>query len=306
MNLFGRLLQTVKTALLPPTLFLCFSGPDVLAEGVRFGVVADVQYCDCANAPEHNRYYAETMGRLSAAKDAFNQHELDFVISLGDIIDREWRSFDVILPVFDAIDAATYHVLGNHDFQVEDPKKHQVPERLGMPGRYYHFVYRDWRFLVLDANDLSVQAHPPGSDRYAQSDAVYQRLASEQQEQARKWNGGIGTEQQLWLTAQLEAATRDSQSVVVFSHMPLVPLNLNTLWNYQEILALLERYDCVKAYFSGHYHDGNYQRTGGVHHVTFKAMLDTPEQSAFAIVVLSENEIAIHGYGREDSRILQY
>ena len=108
------------------------------------------------------------------------------------------------------------------------------------------------------------------------------------------------------MTDQLEAATGGHQNVIVFSHMPLVPLNRNTLWNYEDILALLERYDCVKAYFCGHYHDGHYERQGGVHHVIFKAMLDTPDDGAFAIVELSENEIAIHGYGREVSRILEY
>lgn len=296
----------MNTNILFLAVVLFLYGLDVKAQDVRFGVVADVQYCDCDNAPTYNRYFAETKGRLSQAKDTFNQHNLDFVINLGDIIDREWRSFDSILPVFDSIQATKYHVLGNHDFFVEDPKKHKVPQRLGMPGRYYHFVYQNWRFIVLDANDMSLQAYPVASAEYIQSDTLYQRLKSLEQEQAREWNGAIGKEQQQWLIHQLEAATMEHQHVIIFSHIPLVPLNMNTLWNYQDILPILERYNCVKAYFSGHYHAGNYVLKDRVHHLTFKAILDTPDYNAFSIVEVTENTIKIHGYGREDSRTLEY
>ena len=37
------------------------------------------------------------MGRLTEAVSDFNRRDLDFCANLGDAIDRDWTSFDVIL-----------------------------------------------------------------------------------------------------------------------------------------------------------------------------------------------------------------
>ncbi|MFP4288739.1 MAG: metallophosphoesterase [Bacteroidales bacterium] len=275
-------------------------------QSVRFGVVADVQFCDCENAPRYNRYFAETSQRLVEAKDTFNQHNLSFVVNLGDMIDKDWQSFDMILPVFDAIQTEKYHVLGNHDFSVENKYKHKVPERLGMPARYYHFVKEDWRFIILDANDLSVKAHPPGTQAFHTSDSVLQALQKSELMHAKEWNGGIGKKQMKWLHQQLKSAEEDQQQVIVFSHMPVTPLNMNTLWNYKELMSVLETSNVVKAYFCGHYHEGNYEHNNGIHYLNFKGMLDTPDQNAFSIVELKDNKMIITGFGREKSVVLDF
>ncbi len=274
------------------------------SQSLKFGVVADVQYCDCENAPRYNRYFAESIYRLREAKDTFNQNNLNFVVSLGDMIDKDWQSFDRILPVFDSIQTEKYHVLGNHDFSVEDEDKPKVPKRLGMPSRYYHFVKEDWRFIVLDANDLSVKAHPKGTKTYLTSDSLLKSMQKQELTHAKEWNGGIGKKQMQWLRQQLKTAAMEDQKVIVFSHMPVTPLNLNTLWNYDEVMEVLEGSHVVKAYFCGHYHEGNYELKNGVHYLNFKGILDTPDQNAFSIVELTENKIIINGFGREENIVL--
>ena len=73
------------------------------------------------------------------------------------------------------IEGPKYHVLGNHDFPVTTD---QVVDILGMPNQYYDFKYKNWRFVVLDTNDLSLYANPVGSEKYQQAQAMYNSLKS--------------------------------------------------------------------------------------------------------------------------------
>ena len=115
----------------------------------RFGVVADPQY---ARLPmTMNRYYAQSLGKLGAAVDHFNAGpDLQFVVSLGDAIDRNWESFDDILPVYERLNAPVRFVMGNHDFLVGDDKVEAVPARLGLERAYYDFAVAGFRFVVVD------------------------------------------------------------------------------------------------------------------------------------------------------------
>jgi hypothetical protein len=276
------------------------------AQTLHIGMIADTQYCDCENAPRYNRYFAETKERLKTAIDTFNSNDLSFLINLGDIIDKDWESFDDILPVFESAIAEKYHVLGNHEFYLEDSLKEKVPARLGMQHLHYSFIKHNWRFIVLNTLDLSLQAHPKGSPKFEKSDSLFQKTLSMNLPQAKVWNGGIGNGQKLWLQNQLNEATAKNQQVIIFSHIPLWPLNMNTLWNNEEILSILESYDCVKAYFAGHYHEGNYELKNGIHHLTLKGMLDTPDQNAFSIIEVTDNQIIVNGYGREQNLTLSF
>ena len=54
---------------------------------VRFGAIADPQYAPAA--PRGTRYYANSLWKLSEAIEKLNGENLDFVVTLGDIIDRD-------------------------------------------------------------------------------------------------------------------------------------------------------------------------------------------------------------------------
>jgi len=131
----------------------------------RFGVIADPQYADLAPNLTLNRYPANSLDKLRAAVEEFNRHDLAFVVTLGDIIDREWKSFDAVLPVYQALRHRKHFLLGNHDFAVAPQHLGTVPARVGMPSPYYDFSLSGYRFIALDGNEISVFAPPEGDPR---------------------------------------------------------------------------------------------------------------------------------------------
>lgn len=265
--------------------------------GFAFGVIADCQYCDIQS--KGLRRYALSEHKLAGCVEAFNQMDLEYVVHLGDFIDRDFESFDVVGPIFDRLTASKYHVLGNHDFSVADPLKKEVPAKLGMPAKYYDFEVDGWRHIILDGNDVSFHAYPEGSKEAQQAAAYYQqnKITSP------KWNGAIGPEQLVWLRSVLQKAQQARENVLLFCHFPVYPRNSHNLWNDQQVLALLEEFSCVKAYMNGHNHHGGYAEKRGVHYLTFKGMVDT-EKTSYAVVRLSDERIDVTGYGREKNRSL--
>src|SRR5262245_30595709 len=99
---------------------------------LRFGVVADSQYADRPPHVGMNRHYARSLAKLSEAIEVFNREELSFVITLGDIIDRDFESFDDILPVYDSLKHENFFLLGNHDFSVAADRLADVAARVGL------------------------------------------------------------------------------------------------------------------------------------------------------------------------------
>ncbi|HEY0315586.1 MAG TPA: metallophosphoesterase [Sphingomonas sp.] len=102
------------------------------------GAIADCQYAAEPDAPP--RLYHTAPGKLAAAVADFNRQRLAFVVHLGDFVDRDWQSFDALLPITARLRHPWHFVLGNHDFAVDDGQKAHVPAKLGMPARYYSFV----------------------------------------------------------------------------------------------------------------------------------------------------------------------
>ena len=59
---------------------------------IQLGVFADCQYCDCETAG--NRHYRNSPAKLTDCIAEFNQNKnLEFVVGLGDLIDRDFTSF---------------------------------------------------------------------------------------------------------------------------------------------------------------------------------------------------------------------
>ena len=205
-----------------------------------FGAIADCQYCE---APDRGkRKYSASKEKLHQCVEHFNKEDLSFVIHLGDFIDRNFSSFDEILPIYNSLHAPGYHVLGNHDFEVADEYKELVPKKLGMPSKYYDFKIKNWRFICLDGNDLSFIAYPKGSQRYQESEKYYR----EKKIRSPKWNGGVGAEQLNWLRKTLERAEDSEEKVALFCHFPVYPPDPHNLWNAKEVIALLEEFSCVR------------------------------------------------------------
>ncbi|CAN7628711.1 metallophosphoesterase [Rhizobium sp. LjRoot30] len=270
----------------------------------RFGVLADPQY---AAIPPHvgmNRYYANSLEKLSAAIDVFNGEELAFVVTLGDIIDRSFRSFDDILPVYDRLKAPSRLLLGNHDFSVSAERLESVVGRLGLEDSYYDFKVGSFRFIALNGNEVSLFAPGEGDAHRALAASHLAVLKAEGAANAQTWNGALSDTQFAWLEVTLRAAKAAGETVIILNHYPVYPPNEHNLWDFARVLELIEAYDNVPAYFCGHNHAGNFGEHGGCAFVTFKGMVDTPDENTFAIVDVYEDRLEIRGFGREESRTL--
>jgi predicted phosphodiesterase len=258
------------------------------------GAIADCQYAEEPDAPP--RLYRTAPGKLAAAIADFNRQKLAFVVHLGDIIDKDWQSFDTLLPIARTSRHPVHFVLGNHDFAVDDAHKPQVPARLGMPARYYDFEQSGWMFLVTDGNGLSSYAWPEGSAEQAHSMAVHAARYPDKP----LWDGGIDEAQMRWIDARLGEADRRGLKVMIFDHFPLYPDNPHDLWNAADVIAMLERHPSVKLWLDGHNHEGNYGVRSGIHYLNLKGMLDT-EETAYARLDIFADHIVVHGTGRQKS-----
>lgn len=265
----------------------------------EFGLIADVQY---SNYDSNGvRFYRNSVNKLTDAVETLNQNNLAFTVQLGDIIDKDISSFSTILPIYNKLESPKYHVLGNHDFPVTTD---EVTKILGMPNQYYDFKYKDWRFVVLDTNDISLYANAKGSDKYQQAQVMYNSLVESGAINAQTWNGGISSEQLTWLHGVLSDSAKKNEKVIVFSHMPVYPENMHNVWNSDALIHEFESAGNVVAYFNGHNHAGNYGVKNGIYYVNFQGMVDTPDTNAYSIVRVFKDRLEIDGYGREPDRVL--
>jgi 3',5'-cyclic AMP phosphodiesterase CpdA len=225
---------------------------------------------------------------------------------LGDLIDKDFASFDAVVPVYDKLEAKRYHVLGNHDYSVVDEKKRDVTKRLGLERGYYHYVHEGWRFIVLDGNEVSVFATTEGSPEREQATKMQENLKATGAVNAVDYNGGLGQQQLAWLKSQLDDAVKSGEKVVVFCHYPTYPLGKHSLWNSPDVIDLLSACPNVVAYMCGHNHAGDYGDKGGVHYLTLRGMVDTEDQTAYAVAEVYEDRIEIRGSGRERDRTLRF
>ncbi len=262
-----------------------------------FGAIADCQYCQVKS--KSIRKYSLSKKKLEECIAKFNRMNLEYVVHLGDFIDRGYENFDILLPIFNRLNCPKYHVLGNHDYSVADHLKKEVPAKLGMPANYYSYKVKGWRYVVLDGNDVSFHAYPKGSSE-AKEAAVYYKA---NKVTSPRWNGALGSEQIAWLKRTLDNAEKEAENTIIFCHFPVYPKDIHNLWNAEEVVALLEKYSCVKAYINGHNHHGNYGVKNGIHYLTLKGMVDTNDNSYARISVDSE-KIVVKGYGREEDRTL--
>ena len=268
------------------------------------GLVADAQYADVPD--KGTRFYRASIGKLGAAVEHFNRTDLAFCVHLGDLIDREWRSFDEITRPLSASRHRWHQLLGNHDFDVLDTEKPRVPERLGMKWRYGAFDHGGLRFVVLDTNDVSTYAHPAGAPERAAAERELARLQAAKVRQAKPWNGGVGVEQLAWFDRELTAARKNGQRVIVFAHHPVWPDNDHNVWNAPEVLTVLDRHPHVVAWLNGHNHAGAFGERNGVSFVTLKGMVETAATTAYAITRFLPDRLILEGQGREPSRELKF
>lgn len=169
-------------------------------------------------------------GIFESAIDKLNLIQPEFVLCVGDLIqgytedeaelERQWDEFDSFV---NRLQMPFFYVPGNHD--ISNPAMvEKWRQRRGRP--YYHFVYRDVLFLILDTED------PPSASISAEQVAYFREVLGK---------GG----QYRW--------------ILLFMHQPLWLAEEKTGFNDIEALLVGRPYTV----FAGHHHTyGKYLRYG--------------------------------------------
>jgi hypothetical protein len=76
-----------------------------------FGIISDAQYCDCD--PAGTRYYRSSLLKLEEAVRSFRIDSPQFVVDLGDLIEKDLKSYKPVFRILDTAGFKIYH-LGNY------------------------------------------------------------------------------------------------------------------------------------------------------------------------------------------------
>ena len=290
--------QAIVTAVAPTILRAASSN------GFEIGLVADAQYADVP--AKGTRFYRESIGKLGAAVEHFNGRDLAFCVHLGDLIDREWKSFDDITKPLGRSRQRWHQLLGNHDFDVLDQHKADVPKRLGMTWRYGSFDHAGFRFAVLDTNDVSTYAHAVGKPERTEAERELARLEQAKVRQAKPWTGGVSSRQLAWLERTCAEARQSGMKVIILAHHPVFPESEHLVWNSGDVLSLVDRQPNIVAWINGHNHAGAYGERNGVPYLTMHGMVETSDTTAFATARVLADRIVLAGHGRELAREMKF
>jgi manganese-dependent ADP-ribose/CDP-alcohol diphosphatase len=273
----------------------------------RFGVIADIQYCDIEDgynyARTQKRHYRGSLEMISAATTYWRERNVKFVCQMGDIIDGQCRSSNkgpggstsetalasVLAALREAGNGVDFvHLIGNHELY--NFNRDDLDSRLGtrspVTGKEYHVVRPcdGWRLVVLDPyHDAVIGAEPlpAGDGRWERAfDLLKQRNKNIQDPEALKggnwfkdlakedknfvpFNGGLGEVQRAWLDKELADADACGDRVVLLTHVALHPSacdGTTMVWDYEQVLQMLDEHECVGAVLSGHDHSGGYHQ----------------------------------------------
>ena len=260
-----------------------------------FGIFADAH---CARDRRYgNRYCDVSFSKLERCMSAFRKADVEFIVSLGDIINGEHgpdaarldrgnlRSVSRIVrqpgvPVF--------HVLGNHDLES---------------------LTRTEALAELQASSRETShSLPVGRGRAIFLDTNYRADGTEYSRGNFEWTDSCLPEAQLhWLARELEQ--NDGAPVFVFAHQNIDPRpwqgpgDRHVIANDRAVRAVLESSKRRIVVIQGHYHKGYYQQANGIEYVTLRAICEGPDatdDNAFAVVrVRDDGSVSIEGFGAQ-------
>lgn len=295
-----------------------------------FGVISDVQYADIPDGRSFigiPRYYRHSILVLQRAVQKWNNHKkLKFVVNFGDIIDgfcpkdQSLNAIKKVINEFEIFNGHVYHMIGNHCLY-NLPRNKLLP-LLNIPSPDHHAYYDfspipEYRFIVLDGYDISAIGWPRDHPKTVKAINFLREKNPNSQKNSPEglvdlerrflmFNGAIGKEQLEWLDNTLQDATASKQKVVVCCHLPLDPGATSKealLWNYDEVMAVIHRYNSVKVCLAGHDHKGGHSvDSHGVHHRVLEAALECPPGTdAFGYVDVYDDRLSLIGTDRMEN-----
>jgi predicted phosphodiesterase len=269
-------------------------------KAVRFGLVTDPHYAD--RAPANNRYYSESLAKVSECIDLMNEQQVDFLVELGDLKDQgtepneaeTLRYLNTIEQEMRRFRGPLFHVLGNHDH--DSISKEQFLKSVSNDGfteatNFYSFDKGPFHFVVLDAN-------------YTSADQPYDHGNFD-------WTDvHIPGKQLKWLRKDLK---RNARPTIIFVHHQLDSIafpsehRVHCPDNADVVREILEKSGNVLAVFQGHYHRGSMNRINNIYYYTLKAVVEGSgaENNNYAIVEIGEDKVMrIKGFRKTQSQDL--
>lgn len=270
---------------------------------IRFGLIADIQYCNCDVAGQ--RFYRNSLPKLEKCVIDLNHQQVDFTINLGDLIDKTPNDLDSVLIRLKRLDKKVYNTTGNHDYNgITDNKA--LYKKLGMPNTYYSFKKKNWRFIILNTNEVASYSNTKNTRFDAELTQMQENGKEKNRNNIAEWNGGISSEQMQWLDKTLAKSQKNGEKVIICSHHPLYPEMGLTALNDREILQTIEKYTCVKVLLAGHHHTGTFAYYKDIPSITAEGMVETENENAYGIIEIYPNRILLRGKGRMTSREISY
>jgi len=252
------------------------------SQKVRVGLVTDLHYAD--KPPNGSRYYRETLTKLAEAAKQFTADKPDFVVELGDFIDKadsvadEQSYLKQVHEAFTTIPGPKHYVLGNHC--VETLTKEEFLGGVGRQESFYSFDAGGFHFVVLDSC-------------FRSDGKSYGRRGS-------AWtDANIPAHELDWLQADLKAT---DTKVIVFAHQRLDDGKKYAVRNAVDVRKVLEESGKALAVFQGHSHKNDLQEISGIHYCTLAAMVEGTgaENNGYSVMdVLDDGAIRITGFRQQ-------
>ncbi len=253
---------------------------------LSFGLVTDVHHADVP--PAGSRHYRDSREKLAQAVATFNQRRLPMVVELGDFVDAgaskadDLKYLQEVRMIFETFRGRRHYVLGNHC--VARLTKEEFLTNCGAENRsgYYSFDRGRYHFIVLDAN-YRKDGVPYAAGNFSWTDT------------------SIPEAQQQWLAEDLGRAK--DQKAILFVHQNLdKEKDAHGVKNAPQIRQILEAAGNVLAVFQGHMHTGGYEKLGGIHYCTLRAMVAGPgtQNNAYCVVTLDPGDrITLEPFGQQ-------
>ena len=254
----GALLMTAGTPSFTTTKALAAVVSDDAKPLFRIGLVTDLHYADKDRS--RSRVYRDSLEKLGVALAQFKESKVDFVLELGDFIDRardvetELRYLAVVEKEFERCGTDRHYVLGNHcvDTLTKAEFLSHCGQRKSEKEAFYSFDHGELHFVILDAC-------------FRADGVAYGRKNFE-------WTDtDIPASEREWLSKDLAAT---SKPTIVFVHQRLDVGGHYGVKSGPMVREILAKSSKVLAVFQGHYHNNEHKKIGGVNYVTLAAMVE--------------------------------
>jgi 3',5'-cyclic AMP phosphodiesterase CpdA len=175
-----------------------------------------------------------------------------------------------------------------------------------MPNEYYSFKRGEWRFIILNTNEIASYSNIVGTWKENELEEIKNKILKVSGQNAVEYNGGISSRQLQWLQKLLVNSENSSEKVLIFSHHPLDCVNGLTALNSKEIISLVSKFNCVKVLIAGHHHEGFICERNPLPLIVIEGMVETAYQNSYGIIELFPDKLILNGYGRMTSKIIRF